>query len=654
MEPFTTILIANRGEIAARVIRTAKAQGYRTVVVYSTADAEMPYLRAADFAVHIGEAPAAQSYLDIQKLLDAAKLSGADAVHPGYGFLSESDIFADACHAADITFIGPPPEAMRAMANKAEAKRIMLQHGVPCIPGYDGEDQSDEALAREASRIGYPVMLKAVAGGGGKGMRLVEGDVHLAEGIRQARSEAIKAFGNGHLMLEKAIIAPRHIEVQIFADAHGNVVHVGDRDCSIQRRHQKIIEEAPAPGLSSELRARMGEAAVTAAKSVGYRGAGTVEFLATNAGDFYFLEMNTRLQVEHPVTEMVSGLDLVEWQIRVAAGDPLPLRQEQIAITGHSIEVRLYAEDPDTDFLPQSGRIVAWRPPVREGIRIDHGLGEGATVSTFYDPMVAKIIGYGQDRHEARRRLVRGIEDFVVGGIKTNRRFLLDCLSSSAFIFGELSTAFLDRNVFEGGARGPAPATIALGAALLYGRQAAKHSALGAWRSRPWQAESMTLEFGDTTKAVQIAAKGDQRYGVKVDEAELEVAILGGTPRLWVRIDGLEEAVDTAWDADVLHLSHRGSSFIFAIPTAEGGSSKDGGDSFACAPMPGSIAGLRVDLGAMVEKGEILLILEAMKMEHPITAPIAGKVATIHVSVGQQVGMRHVLVEIEPADSAAE
>ena len=406
MTRFSSILIANRGEIACRVIRTARALGYRTIAVYSEADAGAPHTQLADEAVCIGPAPVGESYLVAEKILNAAKQSGAEAVHPGYGFLSENAGFARACEDAGLVFIGPTPDAIDLMGNKAEAKRRMIVAGVPCVPGYEGKDQSDEVLLAEADKIGFPVMIKAAAGGGGRGMRLVHAKGDLAGAIRLARSEAENAFGSGELILEKAIIRPRHVEVQVFADTQGNTIYLGERDCSVQRRHQKVVEEAPCPVMTPDLRARMGAAAVEAARSISYRGAGTVEFLLDAKGAFYFLEMNTRLQVEHPVTEEITGLDLVALQIQVAQGEPLGITQDGVRLNGHAIEVRLYAEDPAQGFLPATGPVDLWLPGSGAGIRVDSGIRSGQDISPFYDPMLAKIIAHGETREIARRRLI--------------------------------------------------------------------------------------------------------------------------------------------------------------------------------------------------------------------------------------------------------
>ncbi|HZX16921.1 MAG TPA: acetyl-CoA carboxylase biotin carboxylase subunit, partial [Pseudomonas sp.] len=424
MPAFNKILIANRGEIACRVMRTAQDLGYRTVAVYSEADADARHVQQADEAVCIGPAQVNQSYLLIANIIDAAQKTGADAIHPGYGFLSENADFARACEAAGIVFIGPTVEAIHLMGSKRLSKIAMLEAGVPCIPGYEGAAQDDETLSREAGRIGYPLMIKASAGGGGRGMRLVHESGELLAQIRTARSEAQNAFGSGELILERAVIQPRHVEIQVFGDQHGSIVYLGERDCSVQRRHQKVVEEAPCPVMTPELRQAMGEAAVKAAASVNYVGAGTVEFLLDQSGEFFFLEMNTRLQVEHPVTELITGQDLVAWQIRVAEGQPLPLKQDEIRLTGHAMEVRLYAEDATQNFLPQTGTALRWEPALREGIRIDHGLVEGQAITPFYDPMLAKVIAYGATREEARRKLVRAVEDCVLLGVNGNQRFL--------------------------------------------------------------------------------------------------------------------------------------------------------------------------------------------------------------------------------------
>jgi geranyl-CoA carboxylase alpha subunit len=468
--PFGSVLVANRGEIACRVLRSARALGLRTIAVYSQADAQAPHVKMADAAYELGPAPVAESYLDFDRVMAAIEATGAEAVHPGYGFLSENSAFAQACTEAGVVFIGPPAAAIEVMGDKAKSKRRMIDAGVPCIPGYQGEDQDDEALISAANDIGFPIMVKASAGGGGRGMRLVADANALPDAIKMARSEAIRAFGSGHLILESAIIKPRHVEIQVFADVHGHVIHLGERDCSVQRRHQKVLEEAPCPVMTPELRTKMGAAAVRAAKDVDYVGAGTVEFLLDASGEFYFLEMNTRLQVEHPVTEMVTGLDLVAMQIQVAQGDALGLTQDDVTLTGHAIEARLYAEDTSQDFLPATGPIDLWSPAAGEGIRVDSGIATGGEVSPFYDPMIAKVIGFGSSREESRRKLVRALKETRLFGVVSNKGFLIDALEREQFVKGEATTAFIEEN-FSGDELAALPlcsVDAAAGAVLLY------------------------------------------------------------------------------------------------------------------------------------------------------------------------------------------
>src|SRR5436305_9055616 len=465
--PFSKVLIANRGEIALRVMRSARRLGLGVVAVYSDADRDALHVRQADQAVRIGEALPAQSYLNIAAIVAAAKASGADAVHPGYGFLAENQDFAQACKQAGLVFIGPSPRAIEAMGNKAGAKEIMKKAGVPCVPGYQGADQADEVMLAEAKKIGFPVMIKAVAGGGGRGMRLVADAASFPGALRRARSEAKAAFGDPTVILERAIQNPRHIEIQVFGDSHGNAIHLGERDCSVERRQQKLIEEAPSPAVTSALRAKMGEVAVTAVKSIGYEGAGTLEFLLDQAGAFYFMEMNTRLQVEHPVTEAITGLDLVELQLRVAGGEPLGVSQEDVKFAGHAIEVRLCSEDAAHDFMPQSGRMALWRMPT--GLRVEHALQSGSEIPPFYDSMIAKIISHGATRDEARRRLIHGLEQTAAFGVTTNQAFLAACLRHPVFASGEATTAFIAkyRDVLLA-PRKDAASEAALAALLLY------------------------------------------------------------------------------------------------------------------------------------------------------------------------------------------
>jgi geranyl-CoA carboxylase alpha subunit len=646
---FSKILIANRGEIACRIARTARAMGYRTVAVYSDADRHAPHVAAADQAVPIGPPQAAQSYLAIDKIIAAARRAGADAVHPGYGFLSENADFATTCAAADITFIGPSPDAIRAMGNKAAARRQMSEIGIRCVPGYDGADQSEQVLTRAAALIGFPVMVKAAAGGGGKGIRLVATPDRLASALSAARSEAAKAFGSGELILEKAIAAPRHVEVQIFADRHGNVIHLFERECSIQRRHQKVIEEAPSPAMTPALRRAMGEAAVAVAQAIGYVGAGTVEFLLAPDSHFYFLEMNTRLQVEHPVTEMITGLDLVEWQLRVAAGEALPLRQDAVTLGGHAIEARLYAEDAHADFLPQAGTVLAWEPPSGAGLRVDHGVAPGLTVSPYYDPLMAKIVAHGATREEALRRLVSALQDTVVLGIETNRRFLIDSLAHPAFIAGDTSTAFIERHVPPASRRRPAADArmIALAAALI--ADAAKPG-LGHWHSSGKASSPMLLKSGDAKTAIDFVEDGAGSCRVAwngVSQA-LEILAIDGTSVRFLA-DGLVETARFAWQDGALLLSLDGITERFEdVLLAPRDGSAAAGTAAALAPMTGMIAAVRVKAGDAVRKGQCLVILEAMKMEHEILAPRDGTVSSVLVAPGEQVKTRKLLVELAP------
>jgi geranyl-CoA carboxylase alpha subunit len=652
---FRKILIANRGEIARRIMRTARAMGYRTVAVYSEADRDMAYVGEADQAVPIGPAPATDSYLSLERILEAARRSGAEAIHPGYGFLAENAAFAEACAAADLVFIGPPAAAIRLMGNKAAAKRRMREAGVPCVPGYDGADQGNETLAAEAAAIGFPVMVKAAAGGGGKGMRRVGDAARLIDALRGARAEAEKAFGSGELILEKAIEGPRHIEIQIFADQHGNTVHLGERDCSIQRRHQKVIEEAPSPALDAALRAAMGDAAVAAARAIAYVGAGTIEFLLANDSKFYFLEMNTRLQVEHAVTEMTTGIDLVEWQLRVAAGEVLPKRQEAIASHGHAIEARLYAEDPAADFLPQAGRLVTWEAPVGAGIRVDDGVASAVTISPHYDPMLAKIVAHGGTRDLARRRLIAALEDTVALGITTNRHFLIACLSHPAFAAGSVDTGFIERHL-AGGVRAVLDGSVVALAAVLFDHRSAERrdGIVPGWRSLRSLAAPMLLKCGEMKFAVAIARERTRHWRISGNGGAQSikiVAIVGGRVRFLC--DGLAEAAQFAWDGDVLHLSFGEVTAAFedVLLAGSAAAASASGDA-ALAPMTGTVAAVRVRPGDPVRKGQCLVILEAMKMEHEILAPRDGTIAAVLVNPGEQVPTRKPLVELAPEAAA--
>ncbi|MEA2757424.1 MAG: geranyl-CoA carboxylase alpha subunit [Methylobacteriaceae bacterium] len=639
---FRKVLIANRSEIACRIIRSAHAKGYRTVAVFSEADRDALHVRLAHEAVAIGPAPAAQSYLSIQKIIAAANKSGADAVHPGYGFLSENAAFAQGCADAGLIFIGPSPEAIRVMGDKAEAKRRMIAAGVPCVPGYQGEDQSDARLTDEAARIGFPVMVKAAAGGGGRGMRLVDEAGALAGALRTARSEAKNAFGNDRLLLERAIVDARHVEIQVFGDAHGNVIHLGERDCSVQRRHQKVVEEAPSPAVGADLRARMGSAAVQAAKAIDYVGAGTIEFMLERNGEFYFLEMNTRLQVEHPVTELVTGLDLVALQFDVAEGRALPLAQDDVRLNGHAIEVRLYAEDPRKKFLPQAGAVHLFEPAAGEGVRIDHGLERSGIVTPFYDPMLAKIIAHGGDREEAWRRLVAALEDTVLLGVTTNKEFLIDVLETEAFVQGEVTTEFIDKHMKTGPAEPPDDLTFAA-AAVLFSEGAGQ-----GWHSSHWLQHPVNLSIGETEKNLHTACDG-MFWRVEGAGQSIRLRILEKTRDcLRYEIDDRGQSLRFVRVDDILHLD-LGRRVIkiedrtFAPPAA----TDSVADGILRAPMNGSVIAIRVAEGARVARGEIVAVLEAMKMQHEIVAPADGTVESIAVQPGAQVATRDPLVVVK-------
>ena len=658
MQPFNSILIANRGEIAVRVIRTAKALGYRTVAVYSDADADAPHVALADDAARIGPAPAAQSYLDADRILQAAAETGAEAIHPGYGFLSENDAFARACADAGLVFIGPPADAIELMGNKAAAKRRMQAANVPCVPGYEGEDQSDAALTAAAGDIGFPLMVKAAAGGGGRGMRLVERAADMDDALAAARSEAKNAFGSDELILEKAIQRPRHVEVQVFADAHGEILHMGERDCSAQRRHQKVIEEAPCPVMTDALRARMCQAAVEAARSVGYRGAGTVEFLLDQDGGFYFLEMNTRLQVEHPVTEMITGLDLVALQIKVAEGRPLGLTQDDIQFSGHAIEARLYAEDAAQDFLPSAGRLADWAAPAGEGVRVDAGVRAGQEVSPYYDPMIAKVAAWGETRDAARRRLIQALEDARIFGLTTNRRFLADMLAHETFAAGEATTDFIaEAHDAEADAADDDLAEIAAVLMFVVAREQALGQSLGVarglldWSSGAPIAARYIFEDGDRV----LTAAGGDSYEVRNGDAtrRIEVLALDVAGAATVTVDGRRQSVQFhASGPGEIELACAGRNRTFRNAAAFAGSADQtaaGGDVLA--PMHGQLIALDVAVGDDVAPGARLAVLEAMKMQHDIVAEVGGRIAAIHCAAGEQAAADQLLIEIETDDA---
>ncbi len=645
--PFFKVLIANRGEIALRIMRTARRLGHGVVAVYSDVDRDAPHVRLADQSVRIGAPPPAQSYLNIAAIIAAAKATGADAVHPGYGFLAENEDFAQACDDAGLVFIGPSPQSIAAMGNKAGAKEIMLRAGVPCVPGYQGTDQSDDAMLREARRIGFPVMIKAVAGGGGRGMRLVSDADAFPDLLRSARSEAQAAFGDGTVILEKAIESPRHIEIQVFGDAFGNAVHLGERDCSVQRRHQKLIEEAPSPAVTPDLRARMGAVAVQAVKALGYEGAGTLEFLLDGEGQFYFMEMNTRLQVEHPVTEALTGLDLVEWQLRIAAGEPLPLRQEEIRFDGHAIEIRLCSEDAAHDFMPQSGRMALWQIP--DSVRVEHALDSGAEIPPYYDSMIAKLIGHGTTREEARARLIVGLEQAVALGVATNQSFLISCLRHPAFARGQATTAFIASHRDELRAPAVDATGSALAALLLSVSDPFAHPIRGGRSIAASFATPLRFEIGGELRDCELLRERDGLYRVTYDGAEQcfeIVALEGDTIR--VRHADIVESARFVRDGDRLFVQYRGETLAvrdltLAAPQTTAGA---GGDGKVRAALNGRVVAVLVKPGDRVAVGQPVLTLEAMKMEHVHTAGIVGTVATIEVAEGDQVMTGRIVVEI--------
>jgi geranyl-CoA carboxylase alpha subunit len=645
-------------------MRTAKALGLRTVAVYSDADAAAPHVPAADAAVRIGPAPAGESYLSADAILKAAKVSGATAIHPGYGFLSENADFARGVADAGLTFVGPPASAIEAMGDKARAKRRMIEAGVPCAPGYEGADQSDKALLAAAKDIGFPLMVKASAGGGGRGMRLAAQQADLAGALKLARSEAENAFGNGDLILERAIQRPRHVEIQVFADTHGRVIHLGERDCSVQRRHQKVIEEAPCPVMTPELRERMGQAAVEAARAVGYVGAGTVEFLLDASGAFYFLEMNTRLQVEHPVTEMVTGLDLVELQLRVARGERLPLTQKDVQLNGHAIEVRLYAEEPEAGFLPSSGKVELFRAPEGDGVRVDAGVASGGEVSPFYDPMIAKIIAHGATREDARRRLLAALGRTAVFGPRTNRDFLIDALGQPVFAAGGATTALIGETYGEKFTPPALPdACVAAGAviqhvcALRRAKEAALHvnAELLNWSSTGRLQTIVEYAVGGTVRKVSVRPMRGGQYEVSdgaVTRRVFVAALNDATARL--EVDGV--SLDVTWHEDgrTIWLATADRTVELVNLAAFARSKADqAGQGALLAPMHGKLLDVCVAEGDRVKCGDRLAVLEAMKMQHELSAGIDGRVKRIAAAKGAQIAARTLILEIEPLEGGA-
>ncbi|MEX2963301.1 acetyl-CoA carboxylase biotin carboxylase subunit [Microbulbifer sp. TYP-18] len=655
------LLIANRGEIACRIIKTARRLGIATVAVYSDADVNALHVQLADEAVHLGPAPARESYLDIDRVVGAARSTGADAIHPGYGFLSENAEFCRACDAAGILFVGPPAGAIEAMGSKSAAKRIMEDAGVPLVPGYHGANQDADLLAGHAERIGYPVLLKAAAGGGGKGMRRVDSAKDFHPSLEAAKREAVNAFGDDQMLVERYVVSPRHVEIQVFCDQLGAGVYLFERDCSVQRRHQKVVEEAPAPGVDEELRARMGEAALRAAHAIGYVGAGTVEFLLDANGAFYFMEMNTRLQVEHPVTEMISGQDLVAWQLSVAAGEPLPLTQDQLKIDGHAVEVRIYAEDPDKDFLPATGRLLRHRPPREtDSVRVDTGVQTGDEISVYYDPMIAKLICHGRSRREALTRLDRALSDYQIAGVRHNLEFLRRVVNHRAFVAANLSTHFIDDYEAEILQQERQLTTLKCAAiAACLAQRECRHlsaSAPAADRGSPWHLGDNwrgnltamrlhTIDYHGRHTQIHFAWRGDT--------VEWQCRDLADAGRGEIRIFGEGALVLVAGRRmrfSCVDTDDGGTVFIddlqvdFRVLPPDLGASEDRAQGLE-APMNGTIIALLVEAGSSVDKDQPLLVMEAMKMEHTLRAPSAGRVRDYLCAEGELVDGGSLLID---------
>ena len=656
MTHFSSVLIANRGEIAVRIARTARRMGLGVVAVYSDADTNAAHVRHADHAVRIGGPAPRDSYLNIAAIIAAAHSSGAQAVHPGYGFLAENAEFAQAVVDAGLVWVGPPAAAIRAMGDKARAKQLMQVAGVPCIPGYDGDDQTDATLRAEAGRIGFPLMVKATAGGGGRGMRLVLSAEGLDGALSSARSEAQAAFGASTLLLERAINQPRHVEVQVFADAHGHVVHLGERDCSVQRRHQKVVEEAPSPALAGadgrRLRRRMGDMAVAAARAIDYRGAGTIECLLDAQGHFYFMEMNTRLQVEHPVTEALTGYDLVEWQLRVAQGEPLPETSQDTILQrfesgGHAIEVRLCTEDPARGFLPQSGRLLAWQPS--DAVRVDHALEAGIDVPPYYDSMVAKLVAHAADRASACKALVDALRTTVALGVRTNQAFLAACLAHPQFAAGGATTAFIPAHGEEllGSI---VPMRPALAALVLYATRARRlgHDPCRVALALAWPVP-MRFALDGTGHAASLQALGGNRYRVTTGAGAEDLSLDAcDTSRVSISCLGAREVLAVAANHDLLYVQQHGRQTVLEDRTLAAAAARNtAGAGLVRAPMAGRIAALQVVAGQTVAKGDPLVVLEAMKMEHPAFAPADATVKRVCVEAGAQVTAGTLLVELE-------
>ena len=659
---FSKVLIANRGEIACRVIRTCRRLGIATVAVYSDPDARSLHVRTADEAVRLGGSTAQESYLSIAKIIAAAKRSGAQAIHPGYGFLSENDDFAEACVEAGLVFIGPPASAIRAMGSKSAAKALMQKAGVPLTPGYHGVDQDPEFLLMQANAIGYPVLIKASAGGGGKGMRRVDDHSGFLMALASCKREAAASFGDDRVLIEKYIVRPRHIEIQVFADQHGQVISLFERDCSVQRRHQKVLEEAPAPGMTQARREEMGKAACDAARAVGYVGAGTVEFIADQSGGFHFMEMNTRLQVEHPVTEMITGLDLVEWQLRVAAGERLPVRQEELRIEGHAIEARIYAEDPANHFRPSTGKLIYLRMPAGSThVRVDAGVEQGDQITSFYDPMIAKLIVWDQTRDLALERMRGALAHTYIAGVQTNVEFLQRIVESPSFRDANLDTALIEREskYIESSRGAPRPEILALAALAIVVRDVecdgtafdpSPWAIRDGWRINGTLQRKIRLQAGEADFEVDVTYRGSD-YLMRIGDREFEVSGRREEDEMVAIMDGVRRRATVVEEHGAIHVFGDGQSWTLrwldplASAAAEG--AREGS---LRAPIPGRVTSLLVENGASVEKGTPLLVLEAMKMEYTIEAPSAGRVESFLFGVGDQVAEGTQLVNFAPED----
>lgn len=658
---FNKVLIANRGEIAVRVIESVKDAGYLSVAVFSEADREAAHVQIADEAVCIGPAQVNQSYLVIENIIGAAKKTGADAIHPGYGFLSENADFARACTEADIVFIGPSPEAIDLMGNKRVAKNRMIDAGVPCIPGYQGKDQSDATLLEKAKEIGYPLMVKAAAGGGGRGMRFQMSEEGLADAIQSARTEALNAFGSDELILERAVINGRHIEIQVAADASGQVVYLHERDCSIQRRHQKVIEEAPSPFVDEKLRQLMGQAAVNATAACHYQGVGTVEFLVDSDKAFYFLEMNTRLQVEHPVTELITGIDLVDWQLQIASGVPLPLTQEEIVLEGHAIEGRLYAEDPANGFMPQTGDILVWKESEGEGLRNDHCVQSGGKVSPHYDPMLAKIIAWGPTREDARRRLLRSLRETHLLGVTTNKAFLSQILADERFIKGEATTAFIDEETLEKASHAAIPedSNLALASVLFlidHAPDGSFEDVVGwSWSNASGMEVRQRLTSAETDDQIGVTFNG-LNFNAIFKEVTHEIVIHGIVgSEVTATIDGIRRRAQYAIDNNTMWLDASGQTVEIVNRTYQPAMSEDeAGNGRIVANTEGLVIAVSANVGDNVVKGDVLAIIEAMKMEHRLLADGDGVVAVVNAQEGTQVKKGQVMVELTLTENEAQ